>query len=268
MAFEDLLGTRDVNVYADFLLPFLDQTSHVLDLGCGDGVLAIGLASHTAQVTAVDLAPEDFAAAEVYAAIHEIPNLTFTEGDATRLAFEDATFDACFCHSLLEAGPDPAQVLAEVWRVLRPDGYVAVASTEYDGLILAGPDVDLLRRANGIREQLWQLAGADPFLGRELRRLVGRGGLRGRRGDDEGVQLRDAGAGAGVRRGQGGGVLGRRLRGVGRRGATRDRRRGRRDGEGVGRLGRVARGLCGVHLVPGGRPQTLTLTTGDRGVGG
>ena len=177
MAFEDLLGTRDVNVYADFLLPFLDQTSHVLDLGCGDGVLAIGLASHTAQVTAVDLAPEDFAAAEVYAAIHEIPNLTFVEGDATRLGFEDATFDACFCHSLLEAGPDPAQVLAEVWRVLRPDGYVAVASTEYDGLILAGPDVDLLRRANGIREQLWQLAGADPFLGRELRRLVGQAGF-------------------------------------------------------------------------------------------
>ncbi len=177
MAFEDLLGTRDVNVYADFLLPFLDQTSHVLDLGCGDGVLAIGLASHTAQVTAVDLAPEDFAAAEVYAAIHEIPNLTFAEGDATRLGFEDATFDACFCHSLLEAGPDPAQVLAEVWRVLRPDGYVAVASTEYDGLILAGPDVDLLRRANGIREQLWQLAGADPFLGRELRRLVGQAGF-------------------------------------------------------------------------------------------
>jgi SAM-dependent methyltransferase len=177
VAIEDLLGTRDVNVYADFLLPFLDPTSHVLDLGCGDGVLAIGLAAHAGQVTAVDLVPDDFAAAEVYSAIHEIDNLAFVEGDATRLVFENATFDACLCHSLLEAGPDPVEVLAEVWRVLKPDGSVAVASTEYDGLILAGPDVELLRRSNGIREQLWLLAGADPFLGRELRRLVTEAGF-------------------------------------------------------------------------------------------
>ncbi len=177
MAFEDLLGTRDVKVYADFLLPFLGPTSHVLDLGCGDGVLTIGLASYVGQVTGVDLSPDDFHAAEVYVAIQEIDNVAFVEGDATRLTFEDATFDACLCHSLLEAGPDPARVLAEVWRVLRPDGCVAVASTEYDGLILAGPDADLLRRSNGIREQLWQLAGADPFLGRELRRLVGEAGF-------------------------------------------------------------------------------------------
>ena len=54
---------------------------------------------------------------------------------------------------------------------------VGVASTEYDGLILAGPDVDLLRRSNAIREQLWLLSGADPFLGRELRRLVGEAGF-------------------------------------------------------------------------------------------
>ncbi len=177
MAFEDLLGTRDASVYADFFLPYLDALTHVLDLGCGDGALSIGLASTAGQVTAVDTSPDDFAAAEVYAAIHGLDHLSFVEGDATRLAFEDRTFDACLCHSLLEAGPDPALVLAEVWRVLRPGGYVGVASTEYDGLILAGPAVDLLRRSNTIREQLWILSGADPFLGRELRRLVTEAGF-------------------------------------------------------------------------------------------
>ena len=177
MAFDELLGTRDANVHADFFLPYLDAMTHLLDLGCGDGVLSIGLAASAGHVTAVDTVPEGFAQAIEYCETHHIDGVEFAEGDATRLSFEDRSFDACLCHSLLEAGPEPAVVLAEVWRVLRPGGYVGVASTEYDGLILAGPSVDLLRRANAIREHLWIRAGADPFLGRELRRLVGEAGF-------------------------------------------------------------------------------------------
>lgn len=177
MAFKALLGSRDPSVYADFLLPHVDALTHVLDLGCGDGALSIGLAATAGQVTAVDVSPEDFAAAVAYTAHHGLGRLTFVEGDATRLSFDAQTFDAVLCHSLLEAGPDPTLVLAEVWRVLKPGGYVGVASTEYDGLILAGPDVELLRRSNTIREQLWILSGADPFLGRELRRLIGEAGF-------------------------------------------------------------------------------------------
>ena len=177
MAFEDQLGARDARVYADFFLPHIDALTHVLDLGGGVGALSIGLAAPAGEVTAVDTSPEDFAAAEVYAAANGLEHLTFVEGDATAMTFPAGTFDACLCHSLLEAGPDPAVVLREVWRVLKPGGLVGVASTEYDGLILAGPDVDLLRRSNAIREQLWMLSGADPFLGRELRRLVGEAGF-------------------------------------------------------------------------------------------
>jgi SAM-dependent methyltransferase len=177
MPFDDLLESRDPRVYADFFLPYLDAMTHVLDLGCGDGALSIGLAASAGQVTAVDTEPETFAAAVKYCESHEVDNVVFAEGDATALSFPEPAFDACLCHSLLEAGPDPAAVLAEVWRVLRPGGYVGAASTEYDGLILAGPSVELLRRANAIREQLWIRAGADPFLGKELRRLIGEAGF-------------------------------------------------------------------------------------------
>lgn len=177
MAFEALVNSRSATVYADFLLPHLDGESHLLDLGCGDGAISIGLAAVAGTVTAVDASPGEYADAVVYAGEVGIDNLTFAEGDATQLGFNDEAFDACFCHSMLEAVPAPADVLRELWRVLRPGGVLGVASTEYDGLILAGPQVDLLRRSNSIREALWLRWGSNPFLGRELRRLLSEAGF-------------------------------------------------------------------------------------------
>ena len=72
---------------------------------------------------------------------------------------------------------DPGVVLGEIRRVLKPGGWLGVASVEYGGLVLAGPGSSMLRRSNAVREGLWQHSGADPFLGRELRRLVGEAGF-------------------------------------------------------------------------------------------
>ena len=177
MTFEELQLSRTAAAYADFFLPFLSTSTHVLDLGCGDGTLSIGIAAVAGRVTAVDAAAEEFAEAVEYVGGHQIGNLTFVEADAHDLMFEDATFDACFCHSMLEAMPDPGAALQEVRRVLKPGGMLGVASTEYGGLILAGPHIDLLRRSNMIREELWLRWGSDPFLGRELRRLLGEAGF-------------------------------------------------------------------------------------------
>ena len=47
-----------------------------------------------------------------------------------------------------------------------------MASVEYTGLILAGPHHDLTSRFYAIRERLWQIEGADPYFGRELRGLL------------------------------------------------------------------------------------------------
>jgi ubiquinone/menaquinone biosynthesis C-methylase UbiE len=44
------------------------------------------------------------------------------KGDASVLPWPDCWFTAATCMSALEVFPDPAQVLAEVFRVLRPGG--------------------------------------------------------------------------------------------------------------------------------------------------
>ncbi len=169
MTVGDQMAARAAGDYADFLLPHLGKETHLLDCGCGDGVLTVGLANVCGRVTALDVSAEDFQAS---VASHGLDDLSFVQGDATLLPFRHGTFDAVLAHSVLESGVEPARLLAEAWRTLRPGGWLGVASVEYGGLVLAGPDVELLRRSNEIREQTWLRAGADPFLGRELRRLV------------------------------------------------------------------------------------------------
>lgn len=168
---------RAASVYADFLLPHLTDRTDLVDVGCGDGELTLDLAAHVRSVVGVDIDEQDLAEARDRAEREGVTNATFETGDAYRLGLADAVADAVLGHSVLEALEHPAAALAEMHRVLRPGGVVAVASVEYDGLILAGPHEDMVRRFYAIREQLWLRDGADPYLGRHLRGLLCQGGF-------------------------------------------------------------------------------------------
>jgi SAM-dependent methyltransferase len=177
VAFETLMVQRSVADYADFLVPYLDLDAQVLDVGCGEGSLTVGLAPMVRHVTGVD-AEADFADATAYAAAQGIDNVEFRRGDAYTLDFPDAGFDACLCHSVLEALDRPADALREMRRTLRPGGVLAAACVEYGGLVLAGPGYDLIRRFYQIRERLWLLTdSADPYRGRALRGLMNAAGF-------------------------------------------------------------------------------------------
>jgi hypothetical protein len=70
--------------------------------------------------------------------------------------------------------------LIEIKRTLKPGAVLGVACVEYGGLILAGPNEQLLRRFYAIRERAWLLEKvADPYRGRQLRRLMQRAGFDG-----------------------------------------------------------------------------------------
>jgi ubiquinone/menaquinone biosynthesis C-methylase UbiE len=93
-----------------------------LDAGTGTGALAFALAPLVREVVGVDPVPELLERARARAPA----NVTFVEGDATRLEFERAAFDLAGTLRTLHHVPRPELVVAELARVTRPDGLILV----------------------------------------------------------------------------------------------------------------------------------------------
>lgn len=180
MSFQETIDHRPAEVHADFLLPLLRGDMRVLDLGCGPGSITVGLASGARLVVGVDLRADGFGPARGHLRQHGIAGVHFVAGDGGRLPFPTACFDAVLLHSILEAARDPSALVREAHRVLVPGGIVAAASVDYGGLVVAGPERDVLEAFYSARERLWALDGiARPRSGRDLRRLLHDGGFTG-----------------------------------------------------------------------------------------
>jgi ubiquinone/menaquinone biosynthesis C-methylase UbiE len=119
--------------------------AHVLEVGCGTGVLTRMLARWPAvgTVVGVDVAPSLLAKARNLAA--DLPNVTFREADGRSLPFEDEAFDAIVFDSTLTHVPGPERALAEAFRVLRPLGWLAAFDGDYTTTTVALGDHDPLQ---------------------------------------------------------------------------------------------------------------------------
>ena len=167
-----MAASRSVCVNGDFFLPVLTPETVLVDVGCGAGELTLELAEHVKHVVGVDSDPSEVRAAQSGALSAQVSNATFVAGDAYHLDLPDQDADAVFAHSVLEALARPLDALAEIRRVLKSGGALGVASVEYSGLILAGPHDPLIHRFFEIRKELWRVEGANPYLGRHLRRML------------------------------------------------------------------------------------------------
>jgi 2-polyprenyl-6-hydroxyphenyl methylase/3-demethylubiquinone-9 3-methyltransferase len=93
----------------------------VLDVGCGGGLLAEGLAARGAQVVAIDLAAENIAAARDHAAGRFA--IDYRCVDVEQIASEMASeFDVVTCLEMLEHVPDPSRVVTACATAVRPGG--------------------------------------------------------------------------------------------------------------------------------------------------
>ncbi len=100
---------------------------HVLDVACGTGNLAIPLARQGAVVTGVDIATNLLVQARERAAVEDL-TCTFDEGDAEQLPYADASFDVVVTMFGAMFAPRPELVAAELARVLKPGGLLAMAN--------------------------------------------------------------------------------------------------------------------------------------------
>lgn len=156
----------------------------VLDVPCGDGFFARGLAEAvrpTGQVAAVDLNSRilrEYVPRNVEGA--PVPVRSYV-ADAMALPFRDGSFDAAWCaHSLISL-PDPAKALLEMRRVVRRGGAVGILENDvfHDILLPWPPDLELsLCRAEREFCRQQGRSATELHKGRQLGRIVTDAGLQ------------------------------------------------------------------------------------------
>ncbi|HEX8274586.1 MAG TPA: class I SAM-dependent methyltransferase [Longimicrobiaceae bacterium] len=133
----------DYGHFATYLEPgalaFLERLAvapgtRMLDVACGAGQIAIPAARAGVRVTGIDLAPNLVEQARARARAEGV-DAEFLEGDAEALPFGDGEFDLVV--SLIGAmfAPRPDRVAAELTRVCRPGGRIAMANWTPDGFV-------------------------------------------------------------------------------------------------------------------------------------
>jgi len=97
----------------------------VLDAGCGTGVVAITARRAGAVATGVDLTPELLAVAKENAAIAEVDDIVWKQGDVENLPFRDGEFDVVLSQFAHIFAPRPEIAIQEMLRVLKRGGLIA-----------------------------------------------------------------------------------------------------------------------------------------------
>ena len=141
----------------------------VLDVGCGvgfDASLLAELVAPDGRVIGVDHSAAMVERARARFAGSGLP-VEFRTADAHALPFDDRAFDVAWTERVLAHVADPAQVVREMIRVVRPGGTVVITEADYHAYVIDSPDLALARQlvarhARGLRH-------AD--IGRRVRRL-------------------------------------------------------------------------------------------------
>ena len=106
----------------------------VLDVACGAGNATIPAAKTGAKTTGLDITPELLEAGRAAAAEAGV-EIEWVEGDAEQLPFEDGSFDVVMSVFGSMFAPDHRGAAAELARVLRPGGRLAVCAWTPEGTI-------------------------------------------------------------------------------------------------------------------------------------
>lgn len=149
----------------------LDRDMLALDVAGGTGLLARMVAPRVGRVVVLDLTPQMLLQAGAAAAEEDLQNVLLLRGDAGQLPFPNASFDLVMSRYSLHHMPDPARIVAEMARVTKSSGQVAVVD------LVAPGDPELARSYNRL-EKLRDPSHTRALSRNELQDLVSGAHLR------------------------------------------------------------------------------------------
>jgi ubiquinone/menaquinone biosynthesis C-methylase UbiE len=142
--------------------------SRVLEVGCGLGDDATALAARVAPGGSVVAVDGSQAMVDSAHRRHgDVAGLRFEVADATRLPYEDASFDGCRIDRVLQHIADPAVAVGEMCRVLRPGGTLVAFDSDWETLTIDSRD----RASTRAILNAWCDRFPSGWIGRRLRAL-------------------------------------------------------------------------------------------------
>jgi ubiquinone/menaquinone biosynthesis C-methylase UbiE len=116
-----------LKMIVDAARPGPDDT--VLDIACGGGLIARAFAPQVRHATGVDVTPAMLDQARQAAAAQGLTNVSWDQGDVTRLPYADGSFSIVATRFSFHHFLEPAAALAEMVRVCRPGGRIVVVDS-------------------------------------------------------------------------------------------------------------------------------------------
>ena len=154
---------------AGYLLPSIQPTMKILDVGCGPGTITIDLAQLVphGHVTGLEAEAEVLKQARETAAARSVPNIDFAVGNVLALDYPDDTFDVVHAHQVLQHVGDPVRALREMRRVTRPGGTVAARENDHSATFWY-PELKGLTKWQRQYLRVCHANGGEPDAGRRL----------------------------------------------------------------------------------------------------
>ena len=130
VAVQAMIREAQMRFFREQVMPELNKSTRVLDLGCGPGVWALELAPLVGHVTGIDIAPAFIEHANKEAQRAGIPNATFEVASFLEFVPQEK-FDLILLGAMLVHVDDPEllPLLAKVRSSLQPNGLVYVRSS-------------------------------------------------------------------------------------------------------------------------------------------
>lgn len=126
------------------ILKYLKPGERVLEIGCGEGILAVFMAKKGLKVTALDISKPNLESAKNFAEKNGVrEKIEFVEGDAENLPFESNSFEVVIADNVLEHLPNFYKGLEEIKRVMKKRAIIVLPACFLNpcALALLGGDV-------------------------------------------------------------------------------------------------------------------------------
>jgi len=122
----------EMREYANAVKEHLNNNSNVLEVAPGPGYFSIELAKMGKyNITGMDISA-DFVEICKNNAKRENVNITFLQGNVSKMDFEENTFDFVFCSAAFKNFKEPIVALQEMYRVLKNNGIALIVDMNHD----------------------------------------------------------------------------------------------------------------------------------------